>query len=122
MRVDFNGDEPKLDKKSKWVYAGSPKLTFVSGNGSPKAGISPPTTPFELNTDPCDLIYKAVGQVARLKMSSEGQMYNICQERYVLSRINQYRTQDQVPRPQFWVREQVKGGFQDQQVHLQEQI
>ncbi|KAJ8747358.1 hypothetical protein K2173_012938 [Erythroxylum novogranatense] len=113
-------------EKSKWVMAGSPKSTLsgigswsVSSNGSPKAGISPPTTPFELKTDPCDLIYEAAGQVARLKMSSEGQ---ICQERHVLSRINQYRNQDQVPRPQFWVREQVKGGFQDQQLHLQEQI
>ncbi|XP_052177188.1 uncharacterized protein LOC127791384 [Diospyros lotus] len=60
-----------------WVSSGSPQSTLsaagswsVSSHGSPN-GPSPPTTPLG-ETDAWDLIYAAAGQVARLKMNSEG--------------------------------------------------
>ncbi|WCJ19730.1 hypothetical protein M5689_002008 [Euphorbia peplus] len=67
----------KLTEKQR-VMAGSPESTLsgigswsVSSNGSPNGVLSPPTTPFDGKSDTWDLIYRAAGEVARLKMNSD---------------------------------------------------
>lgn len=78
--------------------AGSPESTLsgmrscsVSSNGSPSGVLSPPTTPFEAKNDMWDLISAAAGQVARLKMSNEGNQYGSHQGRGLLDPV---RTQN----------------------------
>ncbi|KAJ9175802.1 hypothetical protein P3X46_014316 [Hevea brasiliensis] len=81
-------------KPDNWVVAGSPESTLsgigswsVSSNGSPNGVLSPPTTPFRAKNDTWDLIYAAAGQVARLKMSNEGNKYNDRQGRGLLGTV-----------------------------------
>ncbi|KAF2287193.1 hypothetical protein GH714_038891 [Hevea brasiliensis] len=81
-------------KPDNWVMAGSPESTLsgigswsVSSNGSPNGVLSPPTTPFRAKNDTWDLIYAAAGQVARLKMSNEGNKYNDRQGRGLLGTV-----------------------------------
>ncbi|XP_050211130.1 uncharacterized protein LOC126661344 [Mercurialis annua] len=87
-------------KPEKWAAAGSPESTLsgigswpVSNNGSPNGVLSPPATPFELKDDTWDLIYAAAGQVARLKMINEG---NIFQEKGFLNSIRAQNQETQL--------------------------
>ncbi|XP_037494617.1 uncharacterized protein LOC119370472 isoform X1 [Jatropha curcas] len=80
-----------VKSQKKTVMAGSPESTLsgigswsVSSNGSPNGVLSPPTTPFGAKNDTWDLIYAAAGQVARLKMSNEGNKYSNQQGRGLL--------------------------------------
>ncbi|KAJ9160232.1 hypothetical protein P3X46_025653 [Hevea brasiliensis] len=81
-------------KPETWVITGSPESTLsgigswsFSSNGSPNGVLSPPTTPFRTKNDTWDLIYAAAGQVARLKMSNEGNKYHNHQERGLLGPV-----------------------------------
>ncbi|KAJ4836553.1 hypothetical protein Tsubulata_013432 [Turnera subulata] len=65
--------------EKNWVMAGSPESTLsgtgswsASSNGSPNGVLSPPRTPFAAEDETLELIYAAAGQVARLKMNSDG--------------------------------------------------